>query len=208
MAEVKLDDITNNSNAARRMRAERGEEPVTEVFDEDAPLSMRKPSFFGRMFGRINFADNFEGAGQTVLEEVVIPTLIDGLRDVIYTATDYILYGGGQRTSRSRRGGYTSYSKKSGQQKRSVRRTAPSAASYYFTYDERSQADKDLDMMRDVIEQRECVTVMDMFAIAKRPTSNYTYNDWGWYDLKTAMVRRTSDGRFYLDLPKPVPIED
>lgn len=208
MAEVRLDEFTNNSDAARRHRAEMGEDPNTDVFTEDAHVSMRKPSFFGRMIGRFNFAGNFEGAGQTVLDEVIIPTLIDGLRDVIYTATDYILYGGGQRSSRSKRNGYTSYSKKSSQKQRSVRRTPPSSASYYFTYDERAQADKDLDMMRDVVEQREFVTVMDMFTIAKRPTSNYTYNDWGWYDLRSAMVRRTSDGRFYIDLPKPVAIED
>lgn len=205
MAEVNLDNIvTNNSDAARRH--EQTPPPVTEEFE---PSVERRPGFFGRMFGRMNIANNFEGAGQTVLEEVIIPTLIDGLRDVIYTATDYILYGGSQRRSRNNRrsgGSYTSYSKKS--QQKSTRRSAPSSTSYYFTYDERAAADKDLEKMRDVVDQRDFVTIMDMFSIAKRPTSNYTYNDWGWYDLRTAMVRRTSDGRFYIDLPKPVPIED
>lgn len=205
MAEVKLDNIvTNNSDAARRH--EQAPPPTTEEFE---PPVERRPGFFGRMFGRMNIANNFDGAGQTVLEEVIIPTLIDGLRDVIYTATDYILYGGSQRRSRNNRrsgGSYTSYSKKS--QQKSTRRSAPSSTSYYFTYDERAAADKDLEKMRDVVDQRDFVTIMDMFSIAKRPTSNYTYNDWGWYDLRTAMVRRTSDGRFYIDLPKPVPIED
>lgn len=205
MAEVNLDNIvTNNSDAARRH--EQTPPPVTEEFE---PSVERRPGFFGRMFGRMNIANNFEGAGQTVLEEVIIPTLIDGLRDVIYTATDYILYGGSQRRSRNNRrsgGSYTSYSKKS--QQKSTRRSAPSSTSYYFTYDERAAADKDLEKMRDVVDQHDFVTIMDMFSIAKRPTSNYTYNDWGWYDLRTAMVRRTSDGRFYIDLPKPVPIED
>lgn len=204
MAEVKLDNIvTNNSDAARRH--EQAPPPTEEI---EAPVE-RKAGFFGRMFGRVHITDNFEGAGQTVLEEVIIPTLIDGLRDVIYTATDYILYGGSQRRSRNNRrsgGSYTSYSKKS--QQKSTRRSAPSSTSYYFTYDERSAADKDLEKMRDVVDQRDFVTIMDMFSIAKRPTSNYTYNDWGWYDLRTAMVRRTTDGRFYIDLPKPVPIED
>lgn len=208
MAEVNLDGIiTNNSDAVRRQ--EQTAEPPVEEFN---PLVERKPSFLSRMFGHANFTSNFEGAGQTVLEEVIIPTLIDGLRDVIYTATDYILYGGGQRRSRNGRrsggGSYTSYSKKSQQRGASTRRTAPSATSYYFTYDDRTQADKDLEKMRDVVDQRDFVTILDMFSIAKRQTSNYTYSDWGWYDLRSAMVRRTTDGRYYIDLPKPVPIEE
>ena len=209
MAEVNLDSIkTNNSDAVRRQ--ERTAPPV----EEKAPpmVSERRPGFLGRMFGRVSIAENFEGAGQTVLEEVIIPTLIDGLRDAIYTATDYILYGGSQRRSRNNKryggGSYTSYSKKSQQKSSSARRNAPSSSAYYFTYDERSDAEKDLEKMRDVIDQVDFVTIMDMFSIAKRQTNNYTYNDWGWYDLRSAMVRRTTDGRFYIDLPKPAPIEE
>ena len=208
MAEVNLDSIkTNNSDAARRQ--EQTAQPVEEI---NLPSRReRKPGFAGRIFSRVRIAENFEGAGQTVLEEVIIPALIDGIRDAIYTATDYILYGGNQRRSRNNRrsgGSYTSYSKKSQQRSGSARRTAPSSSAYYFTYDERSDADKDLEKMRDVIDQVEFVTIMDMFSIAKRQTNNYTYNDWGWYDLRSAMVRRTTDGRFYIDLPKPVPIEE
>ena len=208
MAEVNLDSIkTNNSDAARRQ--EQTAQPVEEI---NLPSRReKKPGFVGRMLGRVRIAENFEGAGQTVLEEVIIPALIDGIRDAIYTATDYILYGGKQRSSRNNRrsgGSYTSYSKKSQQRSGSARRSAPSSSAYYFTYDERSDADKDLEKMRDVIDQVEFVTIMDMFSIAKRQTNNYTYNDWGWYDLRSAMVRRTTDGRFYIDLPKPVPIEE
>lgn len=208
MAEVNLDSIkTNNSDAARRQ--EQTAQPVEEI---NLPSRReRKPGFAGRIFSRVRIAENFEGAGQTVLEEVIIPALIDGIRDAIYTATDYILYGGNQRRNRNNKrsgGSYTSYSKKSQQRSGSARRTAPSSSAYYFTYDERSDADKDLEKMRDVIDQVEFVTIMDMFSIAKRQTNNYTYNDWGWYDLRSAMVRRTTDGRFYIDLPKPVPIEE
>lgn len=207
MAEVNLDSIkTNNSDAARRQ--EQTAQPVEEI---NLPSRReRKPGFAGRIFSRVRIAENFEGAGQTVLEEVIIPALIDGIRDAIYTATDYILYGGNQRRNRNNKrsgGSYTSYSKKS-QQRSGARKTAPSSSAYYFTYDERSDADKDLEKMRDVIDQVDFVTIMDMFSIAKRQTNNYTYNDWGWYDLRSAMVRRTTDGRFYIDLPKPVPIEE
>lgn len=215
MAEVKLDEVLNNSDSARKGSTEKPPAP-TEEFNPyvEEPVKMKKPNFLMRFIGLFGIGDNFEGAGDMVLKEVVIPAIIDGLRDSIYAATDYILYGGGQRSrlggsrNRGRKDGYTEYSKK-GQQKGANRgRTSPSASAYYFTFDVRSDADKVLDQMRDVCDQRDFVTIMDMFAIARRQTSNYTYNDWGWYDLRSALVRRTNDGRFYLDLPKPVPIED
>ena len=215
MAEVKLEDIVNNSDTARR--AEEAKPPApTEEFNPyvEEPVSMKKPNFLARFVGWFGIGENFEGAGDMVLKEVVIPTIIDGLRDAIYAATDYILYGGGQRSRggdrRGHRSGYTEYSKKGQQKNRGGgrSRSSPSASAYYFTFDVRTDAEKVLEQMRDVADQRDFVTIMEMFAIARRQTSNYTYNDWGWYDLRSALVRRTNDGRFYLDLPKPVPIED
>ena len=215
MAEVKLDDVlANNSDSARRTEENKPPAP-TEEFNPyvEEPVSMRKPSIIGRFIGMFGLGSNFEGAGSMVLQEVIIPTIIDGLRDSIYAATDYILYGGGQRSiaggrkGSGRKNGYTAYSQKS-QQRGNNRKGSPSASAYYFTFDIRADAEKVLEQMRDVADQRDFVTIMDMFAIAKRQTSNYTYNDWGWYDLRSALVRRTNDGRYYLDLPKPVPIED
>ena len=203
MAEVKLDNFTNNSDSARRANQDVPRE--TESYSPP-----EKSSFMRRMADRrFAFSENFEGAGQMVLEEVIIPTLVDGLRDVIYAATDYILYGGSQRRGRSggnrRNGSYTSYSKKS---QRPTRKVSPSSSAYYITYDDRSEAEDVLSKMRDVVDTREFVTIMDMFSVAGKQTNNYTYNSWGWSDLRTAYVRRTTDGRYYIDLPKPVPIED
>ena len=195
MAEIDLNKIKNNSDSARRHEAK--SEPGEH-------LMKKPPGLIARILGRFAFG-SIEEAGEAVIEEVIIPTLLDGLRDSIYTATDYILYGGtrGGGGRSSKRGGYTSYSKKG--QQRSGRKTSPAAGAYYFT---RQEADKVLSQMRDVVEQRDFVTIMEMFAIAKRKTDNFTYTDWGWSDLSRAMVRRTTDGRYYIDLPKPVPEEE
>lgn len=196
MAEIDLNKIKNNSDSAKRH----------ELKSEPEHLMKKPPGLFARFISRFAFG-SFEEAGQAVIEEVVIPTLLDGLRDSIYTATDYILYNGTRGGGRSsKRGGYTSYGKKG--QQRSARKTSPAAGAYYFTFDTRDEAQKVLDQMRDVVEQRDFVTIMEMFAIAKRQTNNYTYTDWGWPDLSRAMVRRTTDGRYYIDLPKPVPEEE
>ena len=196
-----MTEIKNNSDAARRKEEHK---------EAEKDHLMEKPKgFFGRMLERFSFG-SFEEAREAVIDEVIIPTLLDGLRDCIYTMTDHLLYGGGVsggRTRHGKKGGYTPYGKES--QKRSgAKKVAPTSGGYYFTFDTRQEADKVLDQMRDVVDVQDSVSIMEMFAIAKRQTNNFTYTNWGWYDLSRAMVRRTYDGKFYIELPKPVMIED
>ena len=194
-----MTEIKNNSDAARKKEANA---------QAETDHVMEKPKgFFSRILSRFSFG-SFEEAREAVIDEVIIPTLLDGLRDCIYTLTDHILYGGGATGRKGgRKGGYTSYSKQ-GQKRSGSKKVAPTSGGYYFTFDTRQEADKVLDQMRDVVDVQDSISIMEMFAIAKRQTNNFTYTDWGWYDLSRAMVRRTYDGKFYIELPKPVMIED
>lgn len=205
MAQAEMPEVTSNSDGARKEAIEDSDY----ILEEETSLTMKKPNPVGRFLGRLGIAPNFEGVGQMVMEEVIGPMLLDGLRDAIYAATDYILYSGESNRSRGSRKGYTNYGKKSQRGKSGkISRKPPNSASYYFTHKTRQDAERVLEKMRDVIESRDFVTVLDMYAIAKRQTTNYTYDDWGWYDLKSAMPRRADNGEYYLALPKPVPIED
>lgn len=194
-----MPEVVNNSDAARKATDQKEPEHVME----------RPKGFFGRILERFSFG-SFEEAREAVIDEVIIPTLLDGLRDCIYTLTDHILYGGNVNSSHRRhgkKGGYTAYSKE-GQKRSGSKKVAPASGGYYFTFDTRQEADEVLDRMRDVIDVQDSVTIMEMFAIAKRQTSNFTYTNWGWYDLSRAMTRRAYDGKYYIELPKPVMIED
>lgn len=209
MAEVKLNGV-NNSEASKRHELVQKETASSESALVPIDSETKKQSAV------LNFIDKFGlnwdpiGAMGTVFEEVIAPTIIDGLRDSIYTATDYILYGGRRSSSGSRAGGGRSgYREKSMQKAKKVK---PADSGYNITWTDenggRAEAERVLREIRDVIADREYVTIMEMITIAKRKSTNFMYNDWGWYDLRTAMVRRNvADDYYYIDLPKPVAIE-
>ena len=64
------------------------------------------------------------------------------------------------------------------------------------------------DSMADVIDASGSVSIQDMITLAGKSTTNYTLADWGWTDMSRAMVRRNSNGSYYIDLPKPIWIRD
>lgn len=212
MAEVKLNDISSNSDASRNN--------VTPEVDEDdllTPVPVKRRSIFARGLNFFGVSTDFGGVVRAVWEEVIVPTFLDGCRDSMYTAADYI-FGGGTRKSqgvkKKGKSGYTNYSAAS-KNAGKVRAKQPASNSYYIEYDERVSDDPDipgaqdvLNGMDDVVSQVGFVTIQDMLTIAKKTTSNYMLGDWGWRDVSRAMVRRTTGGKYYIDLPRPEPIED
>lgn len=213
MAEINLDDISSNSDGAKQ-NALPGPVEDTDVI-KVSPL--RKQSLASRALSAFGVSTDFAGALKTIWEDVIIPTFLDGCRDSMYTAADYIFGGTGVRKSHSTKNsggknGYTSYSNAS---KGKVVKKSPATNSYYIEYEERQSNDPDhpgaLDVlagMQDVLDQVHFVTIQDMITIAKKTTTNYTLGDWGWNDLSRAMVRRAGNGMYYIDLPRPVEIED
>lgn len=216
MAKVNLDDISSNSDSSRKQAAETQPEVVDNDYIEVSPVKRKNLLVKGlSIFG---VSTDFSGALKAIWEDVLIPTFLDGCRDSMYTAADYIFGGSGNmRRSSSRKtggkSGYTSYSNASKGEKPKPKQ--PATNSYYIEYEERVSDDPDhpgavdvLEAMNDVISQIGFVTIQDMLTCAKKTTSNYTLGDWGWNDISRAMVRRNNNGMFYIDLPRPVPIED
>lgn len=214
MAEINLDDISSNSDSAKQ-NALPGPVEDTDVI-KVSPL--KKQNLLARGLAVFGVSTDFTGALKTVWEDVIIPTFLDGCRDSMYTAADYIFGGTGVRRTHSSKSsggksGYTSYSNASKNGR--VVKKSPATNSYYIEYEERQTNNPDnpgaLDVltgMQDVLDQVHFVTIQDMITIAKKTTTNYTLGDWGWNDLSRAMVRRAGNGMYYIDLPRPVEIGD
>lgn len=214
MAEINLDDISSNSDSAKQ-NALPGPVEDTDII-KVSPL--RKQSLISKGLAIFGISTDFDGALKTVWEDVIKPTFLDGCRDSMYTAADYIFGGTGVRRNHSSKSsggknGYTSYSNASKSGK--LVKKSPATNSYYIEYEERQTNNPDnpgaLDVlagMQDVLDQVHFVTIQDMITIAKKTTTNYTLGDWGWNDLSRAMVRRAGNGMYYIDLPRPVEIED
>lgn len=213
MAEVNLNDISSNSDASRKNQAP----PKTDNTDLIQYEPIKKVNPFIRVLNFFGINTELDGAGAAIWQDVIVPTFLDGCRDSVYTAADYIFGGSGNARKNSQgkrqsKSGYTAYGSKSTSKQPN---RSPNVNSYFMEFDERSSDDPNnpgaqdvLDQMRDVVDAVGSVSIQDMITIAKKTTSNYTLGDWGWTDLSRVMVRTTSNRRFKIDLPKPVYLKE
>lgn len=75
-----------------------------------------------------------------------------------------------------------------------------------FSWKEYGSADAVLTGMKDILSKKKFVTVLDMYGLADIKTTNYTLNDWGWYNLDFVEIKGSPDG-YILTLPKAQPLK-
>lgn len=74
-----------------------------------------------------------------------------------------------------------------------------------FVVNTRIEGEKVLDVMGDLLDRYGVVRVSEYMS-ALGVTGNFTDEKWGWYNLRSAGIRRVSDG-YVIDLPAPVPVD-
>ena len=74
-----------------------------------------------------------------------------------------------------------------------------------MVFEDKRDAVAVLDGLVESTVKYEFATVMDFNQLAGQE-SNFTDNDFGWDDLRSARVIRIRDG-YVLDLPVPIPID-
>ena len=208
MAEVKLDDISPNSDRARMNDAE----PAYSVEEETDLVEytpLKKKFIFSKVFEVLGINTDIKGTAKSIWSDVIVPSFLDGCRDSVYTAADYIFFFFLRRPISSKKGknksNYTPYSEAS---KKSVPVKQPAQKAYYLEWDNRDDAIAVKETMETVYDSRGYVTIADMLAADGKTTSNYTLQYWGWYDIRQLKVRTNSNRKYYLDLPRPVVIEE
>lgn len=164
--------------------------------------------------------DNLNEVGTYVVHDIIIPTIVDTIVDVIQKGTLRIFYGddrGYTRTGSTRRTN-TNYSRISslGNGRRDDRRDISRPRNYNKVYrgyesiflERRGDAEEVVDQLVLLTQDYGSVSVADLYEIVAMP-SNYTDNKWGWYesDIARAQIRRVRGG-YTVDLPDPEPLDD
>lgn len=144
-----------------------------------------------------------------IIGDVLIPAVKKAISDIVTNGIDMILYGGSGR-SRSNipgtRVSYTNYSSAS-QSRFDSRNTVQR---YNYSCDDvilnsRGEAEAVLTQMDDIIGRYGVVRVADMYELVGI-TGNYTDNNYGWKDIRSAQITRVRDG-YMLKMPRPLPID-
>lgn len=165
-----------------------------------AKARVKRESTARKVVGEI-IREDARSVGETVLWDVVIPTVKNLISDTVTRGIESMLYGGDARPSRSR----TSYSDYSGYSRpknnrerpserrpnRSARHAEPERNEIIF--DTRSDANDVIDRMSDLIDQYGQVSLADLNALIGA-SSNFIDDNWGWTDMGSFNVRQVRDG--------------
>lgn len=143
-----------------------------------------------------------------ILMDVIVPAIKDTLANVVKNSIDMMLFGS-TSTSNNRRGNMTnrvSYNTMSKPNGRSQYQHISTRDYDDIIFDSRSEAESVLDLMQEVLETYDTVSLADMFEMADI-SCPATYNDYGWDDLSSARTVRVTGGGYMIKLPKVKPLK-
>ena len=170
---------------------------------------VEKKSAFKKLKESI-FAAGPKEVKESIVHDVIFPSLRDFFADTLYTIVDVAIYGrGGGRVGRGRRrkgsssNGVIDYSTES-TRKRERRETGRSSAGYSLDkifFDTREEADQVFDALVEELEDKGEVSVYYFYELAGR-SALYTDHAYGWTSLEGTGYVRGEDG-YALALPQP-----
>ena len=151
-------------------------------------------------------SDDIDDIGNYILTDVLIPAGKKLIVDVV----DSLVYPGG-RGSASKKSGpsnisFTNYRSSSGSQNTRRSNYTQSVLDYdSLIFSSRMEAESVLNKMCEMVETYGLVSIADMYDLAG-VSHPFTYDKYGWYDLRTADVVRSNDG-YYIKTPKVVSLD-
>lgn len=207
-----MNDIPNNSHKFRSslgdgvqkndiQPARERPKPILEAGD----MIVDKPSVVRRIFDSV-IANDMESAKHDILYDVVLPSVTDGVYNILQSALA-IMFGRRYMPTGSR----TNYS--------SISKPTNSYSSYYqkpanqededniYRFKTRMQADDVLTELKTLRARYPFVKVADIYDLSSKTPPVTSFN-WGWYDISQArIVRDNRSGDYILQMPKPRPLD-
>lgn len=181
----------------------------------DGALTKSRKGVFRFIFDEV-IVKNYEELKSNFVEEVVVPNTLDWLYGILSNMVNDMFKSPGSRGSTlpksyQSRKSYDKYyrgSRLSGRNDRSDRDEEydDNPINYYdISFKTRAEAEKVISYMRSTLKDYDgLVTIADLCSFSN-VQSTWADNTYGWTNLDNARVIR-HNGRFYLDLPNPLPI--
>lgn len=164
-----------------------------------AKARVKRESTAKKVVGEI-IREDARSVGETVLWDVIIPTVKNLISDTVTRGIESMLYGGDSRPrSRSSHSDYSGYSRPKDRRDRPAERRSTRSARHAeperneIIFDTRSDANDVIDRMSDLIDQYGQVSLADLNALIGA-SSNFIDDNWGWTDMGSFDVRQVRDG--------------
>lgn len=201
-------EYPNNSHSAREKSTATAAGKTEKKLDKvvTGAAKTKKKSEARRLLN-IFAPDDAENVKSSILSDVIVPGVKAAIADVI----SIVLFGDtGRIGSRKSGGSRIAYQKYYDDRRDDRREYGRPRAAVGFEYDDiifetRGDADLVLDQLESAIAKYEVASVADLYDLAGVTCRNYTANRYGWSDIQSAKVVRTSEG-YVIRLPRAVQI--
>lgn len=164
----------------------------------------------GKKLANTFLSEDVDNVKTYIVMDVLIPAIKDAISEIIHNGSDMLIFGTtrNNRSRNSRGGTYVSYNNMSKSQR--PERDAGKRSIHDFreiTYDSREEASLVLEELFEIIQQYEEASVADLYSLSNI-TPNFTDNKYGWRDVSGTRVQAIRGGRFIIDLPRPILLND
>lgn len=196
-----MDEYKSNSHKSRQdNERKKATKVVTGVAKTKKKTGLQK--FAGEMI-----SEDLSNVKNYIFMDVIIPSIKKAISDVIKTGVDMILYNGESSPSASTnsRTSYRSYYESNNVKARSSSNTKTKYDYDEIIFSSRGDAEAVLDELDELISQYGAASIMDLYSAADLEC-DYTYNKYGWTNIRNAQVIRGRDGGYMIKLPKPLPL--
>ena len=169
-----------------------------------------------RKFADVFFEEDLKTVKESLIREVVIPTIKGFLADIFIGGIERTLYGSSGRgtsnvgrtltNSLVRSVTSTPYNDYTQAQRTQVINNQPRFSFRDVVMRDRSSAEDLLRTLREAIDRYGNVSVAELYDAldaTDEAGSDYMDNKWGWTNLDNVQIKRVNYG-YWLDLPRPV----
>lgn len=156
-------------------------------------------------------SEDMDSVKSYILFEVLIPSIKDAISEIIHNGSDMLIYGTTRGKKSNGRGTYVSYNNMSKNSRPETNNTGARSVRDYreIVYDSRDEASTVLEELFEIVQQYpdEGASVADLYSLSNI-TPNYTDYKYGWRDMSGVRVKQIRGGKFIIDLPRPVMLDD
>jgi hypothetical protein len=200
---VKVDYPSNS----KRLKIEVEEEKPKQEKVVSGAVVTRKKGVASKIHDTF-FSEDSNSVVQYVVMEVLVPAAKNMISDAVSQGVERLMFGDIRpRSTQGVRTGYTNYNRAQPQatQQRTMTRQARTTHDFSdVILETRGEAEDVLDRLRDLVDKYQVATVNDLYDLVGI-TGEFTDDNWGWYDLRSASVRAIRGG-YLLLLPRTQPI--
>lgn len=210
-------DYAGNSKTDKEKATTEDKKPPKEVKKIVSEPTAIKKKGLGRKFKDVVIEADFKSVFRYIVEDIMIPGAKAMLVNSVSNGAERMVYGDRRRgSSSSGQGSRISYSGISktmlgGSPMRGAPALERGSRSSRRTQDDviipsRKEAEEILELMCDIIDNYEQVSVADFNEMVDQPYNPHTDQKWGWTYLGDVQILQVRGGGYIIDLPPAEPL--